>query len=332
MPDTISLPFCVPWFAFTQGHAAPGLAMAGHPTAYNAVLNQCITLSCTRRFLQGYSSPQVFMPKSGIHSFDCLEKYGVTSRFGHPYFKEIIKQMLNEGFYIYFGGVDDYYLPGKSWYGTRHMAHDGVICGYDEADQTYSIAAYDINWVYNLIRIPQACFMEGLHACVQNEQYASIVAYRMKDIEVKLDEQMILKNIKEYIGLTVDRFSLENDGRVIGIAVQDFIVMYLDKLKDGSIPSDKMDWRSLRPIWEQKRCMVDRIRAIEEKRGWGPELSTQYVPLVEEANRVRMMYAMYHKNQKESLLDKMKSGILHFKDAEYEILQALIQRMEEEST
>ena len=33
----------------------------------------------------------------------------------------------------------------------------------------------------------------------------------------------------------MDRFSLENDGRVIGIAVQDFIVMYLDKLKDGSI-------------------------------------------------------------------------------------------------
>lgn len=333
MPESVSLPFCVPVVAFTPAYAAPGIAMNGHPTAYNGYLNQCTTLNCNRRFLTGFTSPQVSMPRAGIYSFNYLEKYGVASRFGHPFYKTIIKQMIDEGFYIYFGGVDDFYLPGKSWYGIRHMSHDGVICGYDDNDQTYSVAAYDINWIYNLIRIPQECFIEGLNACIENKQYGAITAYKMREnTVVNLDEKMILRYLKDYINKTIDKYPLDQQGGVEGIAVQDFLALYLDKIKEGFIPADKMDWRALRPVWEHKKCMLDRIKAIEEKRGWDSELSSKYAPLVDDSNRVRMMFAMYHKTQKGSLLDKMKNGILTFKDKEYEILKDLIQRMEEEGT
>lgn len=330
MADSASLPYRVPWFAFTQGHAAPGLAMAGHPTAYNSYLNQCTTLNCSRRFLFGYTSPLVAISRGCISDFACLEKYATSARFCYPYHKELIKQMIDEGFYVYFSEVDDYYLPGKSWYGIRHMLHDGIICGYDESDQTYSIAAYDINWVFNLIRIPQECFAEGYRVGMNGKNYGSFLAYKVKEEEVRLNENMILSNLKDYISKTGDIYSLKYDTPVDGIAVHDFLAMYIDKLKDGSIPADKMDWRALRPVWEHKRCMLDRIRAIEEKRGWNADLSTRYQPLVEDANRVRMMYAVYHKNQKTGLLDKIKTGILSFRDQEYEILKELIQKMEEE--
>lgn len=332
MADSVSLPFSVPYFASTHASAAPGLAMAGHPTAYNGYLSQCITISCSRRFLNGYSSPEIMIPKSNIVCFNFIERYVLASRFAYPYYREFIKKMLNEGFYIYYSGVDDFYLPGKSWYGTRHMNHDGIICGYDDDDQTYSIAAYDIDWVFNLIRIPQDCYMEGLFACLEKEQYGSIVAYKIKDVEVKLDDLQILKGLKTYLKNTIDFFSLEEQGRVSGIAVHDFLAIYMDKLKDGSITMEKMDWRVLRPVWEYKRCMLDRIKAIEEKREWDTELSSKYAPLVEDANRLRMMYAMYQNNQKQSLLDKIKNGILSLKDKETEILQDLINRMEEQNT
>ena len=45
--------------------------------------------------------------------------------------------MIDDGMYIYFHGVDDFYLPEKSWYGTRHMNHDGIICGYDDNDSNF---------------------------------------------------------------------------------------------------------------------------------------------------------------------------------------------------
>ena len=330
MADSVLLPFCVPVFATSPGAASAEFAMQGHPTAYNGCLNQVTTASCSRRFLTGFTSPQVGIPRVGIHSFSFIEKYGINNRFGGIYYPEMIKQMLDEGFYVYFTGIDDFYIPGKCWYGIRHMSHDGIICGYDETDKTYSIAAYDINWLFNLIRIPQECFIEGLNACIENKQYGSITAYKMKEnAVVNLDEKMILRYLKDYVNKTVDKYPLDQQGGVEGIAVQDFLALYLDKIKEGFIPADKMDWRALRPIWEHKRCMLDRIKTIEEKHGWNDELSAQYAPLVEDSSRVRMMFAMYHKTQKESLLDKMKNGILTFKGKEEKILKEFIKRMEE---
>ena len=331
MPDSVSLPFCVPWFAYAHIHAAPGIAIAQHPTGYNGYLNQCTTLECNRQFLMGFSSPQISLSRATVYSFGFLEKYCVSLRFANKFKHEIIKQMLDDGFYVHFSNVDDYYLPGKSWYGVRHFNHDGIICGYDEADKTYSIAAYDNNWIFNLIRIPQDCFTKGVYSCMKDKLYSILTAYRVDPTcVVKLDEKMILQYLKEYIENTFDKFPLDQLGRVEGIAVQDFIVLYLDKIKDGSIPIEKIDWRILRPVWEHKRCMLDRIKAIEELYNWDPKFSSQYAPLVEDSNRIRMMYAVYCKTHKESLLDKVQKGIIAFKEKEEEILKEFVKRMEEE--
>ena len=332
MNDKVALSFHVPMFATTQGQAAPGIAIENHPNAFNAVLNQCTTISCIRRFLRGFTTPQTGVPRLGIHAFPFLEKYIVSFRYAHQYSKEIIKQMLDEGFYVYFTQVDDFYLPGKSWYGTRHMEHDGIICGYDESDETYSIAAYDINWIFRLIRIPQKSFMEGLNACIENKQFGNITAYKMKDVEVRLDEVLILKNLKDHLNTTIDKVSLESDGWVSGIAVHDLLAMYIDKLKDESIPHEKMDWRALRPVWEHKKCMLERLRRIEEKHEWEPVYSKKYEPLVELANRVRMMYAIYHKTSKKAILDSIHHGLLELGKREFEILSEFTVKMEEKKT
>jgi len=79
MADSVSLPFCVPVFAFTLSHAAPGFAMNGHPTAYNAYLNQCVTIGCKRKFLRGFTTPQMGIPRSGIGAFSCIQHYVVSS-------------------------------------------------------------------------------------------------------------------------------------------------------------------------------------------------------------------------------------------------------------
>ena len=329
MPESVSLPFCVPLFATTQGSAAPGLAMAGHPTAYNQMLNQCTSLSCTRKFIRGFTTPQVTFQRMSVVGMPCLENYYISFRYTRPYIKDIIKQMLDEGYYIYYSGVDDFYLPGKSWYGTRHMSHDGVICGYDETDGTYSIAAYDINWVYNLIRIPQECFLQGMDTMIEQKKYGHLLAYKVKDGEVKLDEKMILGYLKEYLSYEMEKFPIEEDGRVYGIAVQDFLAMYIGKLKDGSIPHEKMDWRALRPVWEHKKCMLDRILAIESKLEWDDTFSTEYKPLVEYADRIRMMYALYHKTARESILDGIAKGLLELKEKEKEILTRFVEKLED---
>lgn len=330
MSKCVQLPFCVPVFATVQSSAAPGLAMENHPTAYNAMLNQCTSLTCTRKFLRGFTTPQVYIHRLGIYEFSCFERYVMCLKFSLPHIHSIVKKMLDEGFYIFYHNVDDFYMPGKSWYGTRHMYHDGVICGYDDGDKTYSIAAYDINWVYSLIRIPQDAFAKGIESALEARYYGNLLPYKINVNEVKLDTNVMLKNLKEYVCNTVDKFSLEEDGSVNGTAVHDLLIMYIDKLIDGSVPHDKMDWRALRPIWEHKRCMLDRIRAVEQKYGWDDGLSKEYEAIVELSNRARMTYAMYHKNEKKPLLEIVRRALDELKQRDMEAVNKLIQRMEEE--
>ena len=329
MAKSVALPFEIPMFAAVQASAAPEFAMIGHPTAFNRILNEVTNISCTRRFLRGLTTPELWVPNVSIKRYDFMERHEVSFRFVFDYCMNIIKDMLDNGMYIFYFGVDDFYLPGKSWYGTRHMHHDGVICGYDDNDGTISIAAHDINWVFNLIRMPQECFMEGLRSSLDAKQYGSMTGCIMKEnVVVEIKEDVILKNLKEYMDSSFEKYPPDKDGVVNGIVVHDYFAMYIDKLKDGSIPCEKMDWRSVRHIWEFKKCMLERIKAIEKKNAWGTDLSERYAVAVQKADLVRMMYAMYHKNYNNKLLDKIRNGIIELKHMDEDIIGDFIEKLE----
>ena len=329
MNRCVELPFCTPVFASMPAHASAGLAISSHPTAYNGMLNVCTNISCKRDFIGGYTSPCVDIPRLNIYSLYFIERNIVSLRYVSKFVDTIIKQMLDDGYYVHYYGVDDFYLPGKSWYGTRHMHHSGTICGYDDDDETYSIAAYDIDWVYRLIRIPRESFSVGLASSLKDGYYGYLVSCRAVKEDVPLSEKSILRGMREYINSNFEKYPSDKDGEVSGIVVHDYLAMYIDKLKDGSIPYEKMDWRALRPVWEHKKCMLDRIKAVENKNGWSNELSERYAPVVEKANCIRMMYAMYHKNHNDKLLDKIRDGLLELADSDREIVGEFISRLEE---
>ena len=330
MAKSVSLPFEMPLFATTQGAAAAPLAMTGHPTAHIQMLIQTASLCCWRKFLKGHSTPLVSVFHIGIDTFSFMERYKVNCRHTKKYCLDIIKQMLDEHYYVYYSFVDDYYLPGKSWYGTRHFNHDGIICGYDDNDNTLSIAAYDINWVFRLIRVPQDCFMMGLESSLDLKRYGDLTAYKIKGgTTVEINESEMLKHLQEYMDSSLEKYPPDQEGAVKGLAVHYYLATYIEKLMDGSIPHEKMDWRALRPVWEHKRCMLMRIRAVEDKNGWGHELSQRYAPVAEKANQIRIMYAMYHKNRNTRLLDKIRAGLIDLAKSDEEILGEFINKLEE---
>ena len=273
MPKTVSLPFEVPLLSSTQGTAAPELAMIGHPTAHLQILNQAVGLICDKKFIGGYTGLEVYVKNSVLFNYNIFEKHDVNFRFTKNYAIPIIKEMLDEGFYVYYSEVDDFYLPNKSWFGEKHMNHDGIICGYDDNDNTLSIAAYNSNWVFSLLRIPQECFTQGLESAISAKTYGIMTAYKIREnTEVELNEKQILKLLTEYLNSNFDIYPINPEGSAQGIIVHNYLAMYIDKLKDGSIPSVRMDWRALRPIWEHKKCMLERIKAVEAKNAWNNTL------------------------------------------------------------
>ena len=90
-----------------------------------------------------------------------------------------------------------------------------------------------------------------------------------------------------------------------------------------------MDWRILRIVWEYRTCMQKRIKAIEEKMELGNDISNAYSKILKENDRLRMLYAIYHKKPKTSLMLSIKEGMNYLKEAEKKELYALIKHMEE---
>lgn len=324
MKRSAMLPYKFPTFAGNQWAAALSIAVDTHPTAYNIFLNEATSFECSTKFMSGSYFINTNITNMHYKVMPGFDSYWINLKFTHKYYREIIKDMLDEGYYIHCTGVDDYYLPGKSWYGLRHMAHDCIICGYDDDADTFSIAAYNTNWVFDLFPVPQAAFGKAILSSFELGNYGVLIAYRIKDGKFTLREDRILRNVRQYL----TEKSPNESSMVYGIATHDYIAQYMQKLKDGSIPYEMLDWRALRPVWEHKRCMYDRIRAVEEKRGLGDELSSEYKAVVARANRLRMMYAVHHKKRNDALLDSIANGLIEIKTAEKEILGRFVEILE----
>lgn len=144
-------------------------------------------LLCTKRFLSEYSSPEMYILNSSWIECPYIEKQWYGLRFVNGYINYVIKQMVNDGYYVCFSGVDDYYLEGKSWYHKRHFAHDGLIFGYDSDSKTYLVYAYDSDWVLSKLTISMKSFEKGRKAEIEKERYGYICGLKPMKEEIKFN-------------------------------------------------------------------------------------------------------------------------------------------------
>ena len=117
-----------------------------------------------------------------------------------------------------------------------------------------------------------------------------------------------------------------------GIVVHEYLVKYLEKLYDETIPYERMDWRVFRLVWEHKKVMLERIKKIEQELNLGDEISKKYKLLVSEADTMRMLYASHHMKRRDSVLPIMKKKLLKLMDQEKKLLTLLVAKTEGRST
>lgn len=113
---------------------------------------------------------------------------------------------------------------------------------------------------------------------------------------------------------------------MFGIVVHDYIAKYISKLFDGSIPYECMDRRVMRLIWEHKKVMLERIEHIEKDLELDNKISTNYKPLLAEANNARMLYASHNINRRDSLLPVIRHKLLYIKSEENKLLNELLEK------
>ena len=321
----VELPLVEPLYSTYHNQGSGAAILASNPSIRNWYLNQVMILTCTRKFLNGFTTPEINIAESTWSANPYLDKKRYAMQFleGHVHFA--IRKLLDAGYYVYFRGIDDYYVEGKSWYHERHFKHDGCICGYDQEDKTYCIYAYDQNWIYQKFRTTQKSFDAGRKAQFKKDQYGAIYGIKPKEDKVVFSPETALKKVAEYLDSNQEKYPESEEGTVYGIVVHDYIAKYVGMLYDGSIPYDKMDRRVFRLIWEHKKVMLERIKLIEDALSLDHSLSDAYSSVVREADNCRMLYAAHHMKQRNSVLPVIQKKLLSLKENEKEILENLLE-------
>lgn len=330
MKNKIELPLIEPIYSAYQ-YQGPGTAILfKNPSIRNWYLNQIMILTCTRKFLKGFTTPEVSIEGASWKDNPYLDKKWYEMQFleGHTHF--VIRKLLDAGYYVYFNEIDDYYVEGKSWYHKRHFNHDGCICGYDQENKTYCIYSYDQNWIYQKFWTTQKSFDAGRKAEFKKGIYGSICGIKPIGDQIAFSHEIVLKKVAEYLDSNMEKYPENEEGAVSGIVVHDYIARYVGKLYDGSIPYEKTDFRVFRLIWEHKKAMLERMQCIEAALQLDHSASEAYKEVVHEADNCRMLYAAHHIKQRNSVLPIIQKKLLLVKGWEQKLLNELLQKGQKE--
>lgn len=316
------LPLSEPPFCTYNFQGMPGAIICNNLTIWNWYLNKAISLKCTNRFLNGLTTPTLYIENTILRELPWLNKLYFPVKYLGSATNRIIRNLIDDGYYVWFERVDDFYIKGKSYYRERHFPHDGLISGYDLDEKTFTIVAYDKNWIFRSFKTPIQCFSKARNVQIKKGDYGILCGIKAKEEQISLDVNAIYSGLKKYLDSSVD------GERIAGIVVHKYICIYLDKLLDQSIPTKRIDRRVFRMIWEHKKVMLKRIEAIESELKLGESISSEYSSLVELANHMRMLYVMFQKKPRNSILINLKEKLKTLNDIEKQLLIVLLNKME----
>lgn len=329
MSRAVELPLIPPLYATYHYQGTATAILATNPTICNWYLNEAVSPLCNTHFLTEPVQTCIRVENSSVGGNRYFDITRIPTAHLGDAIPAVIRALLDDGYYVWFEGVDDYYVRGKSLYHKQHFPHDGLICGYNEDRGTYRLYAYDEHWVYRAFDTPQSDFAAGQRAMFAQDVYRPLCGIRPRMTRVRLNPRRIGEKVEEYLTVSRRPASARTEELICGIAVQQAMKRYLDNIESGAHPLDRLDYRVFRMLWEHKAVMYTRIRAVEEKLALGDGYSVCYAPIVAVADGLRLMFASYHLRPRPALLPLMRDKLDALTSAEREVLPHFVKAIKE---
>ena len=318
------LPYFEPIYRTYNHMACLGVCAQGDPQMNYWALNNYTSWVCSRNSFRQQKSPQIGIPYASIwRTPPFFYHWRTAKKYVNNCYAEVFKAFINDGYYVYFTNVDDYYIKMKSAYKRYHFPHDGVITGYDEDKKVFYISAYSKSGHFENMEIPTAEFGRAWHSKYNNDDPNDGTIVILKIVPDKgytPDNNKMLNDIDEYVRSVVTPNSDSND-LVFGLKVYDELNAFFDAVVAGDCPCH--DTRLLRIIYEHKLSMYRRLEYLCKESIVSPEIVDSYKMVLDTANKSCMLHLKYVITNNKGCLNKIQQNINIITDMETRLLSSV---------
>lgn len=322
------LPLVSPIYTTTHGQCFVTSILHSNPSLRNWYLNNVMVLSVSNKNSDGLFVPRVDICQSNIGDNPYIEQQHILLTFLNGTVSRVIRNMIDRGYYVYFGAIDDFYMRGKDGFHKIHFLHDGLIIGYDQNEKTYSVYAYNYEMKLKVFNMPQICFERARKSTEKMGFCGFINAIKPMPINVELNPQLIKTRLYEYLDPPVINNSIENSTVAYGIITHQYIKKFLDLLYNNDSNMICFDLKPFKMIFEHKQFMLERIIKIEEYFKINDKISSKYSLIANKAKLFWDLCLYYNITYDKNKLKKMSNLIDDIDSMEKKLLNQLLSIMD----
>lgn len=227
---------------------------------------------------------------------------------------DFLKERIDQGNYLLFYSVDEYFLSYTKEYRKVHNKHDTYVYGYSEKD-LYVMAYKDLK--LQLFCVPTDEIVHGLYATMNRSEDSSFCTFRPRgDVNIQIKYDVTVEKLNEYIqGGNIN-------GKIYGIDTYEVILKCIDasiELCSQGCQSN-IDLRVFRMLWEHKKMINKTLKKLFGDISAFETIFKEYAELEQQAQLVFYLVMKYNMTRQKKILVNVKNKIINLKQLEKRIL------------
>lgn len=313
------LPLTVAPIETYQGTSFVLSVILSHENTANAYFNNYINIRCNNT----YDSYEMNLDFIGVTWEDYRAK-GIAEmnlyylkNIHRDTFIEFIKERIDQGNYLLFYSVDEYYLSYSGYFQSKHNIHDTYVYGYNE--DSFYIMAYK-GGKLSRFNIPMLELLRALYYQERSMENLSFCTFRPNhSVKEMIDLEMIKQSLWDYYHS--ENLGNKSSTTIYGISTYNILIQCV-KTAISKFETEvfRVDLRPFRLFWEHKKVLKDHISKISETILLDSIVKGMINEIESQASIIFKLMIKYKLNNDVRILEKVVNYLTQLREKEEKLL------------
>ncbi|MBN2531402.1 MAG: hypothetical protein JXB88_00850 [Spirochaetales bacterium] len=249
---------------------------------------------------------------------------------------EFVKNYIERGWYTYIG-IDDFYIPFRSSYQKNRQPHDIFLYGYDTEKKSFNTAGFNEEEVFSFNQLSFDDFEKAYYYDISNvdkdlfECFDFVTLLKpIKDAKFDFDVTLTKELLNDYIHSidTTEKLRIVRTPKqnyIYGMKTYLILKKYFQSMLNTGL---ELDIRPVHLFWEHKKCMLLRIKYMNEN-GFIklPGLYNDYMEIEQKALGMRNLMLKYEVSNDSRCIMKIINTLDEIEKKELPLLSNLLEEL-----